>query len=325
MNILVTGGAGYIGSILTEELVADGHKVVVYDNLVMGHRAAVHPAAAFVEADIADTDVLTRTLSEHSIEAVMHLAAYTSVGESVANPKKYIQNNYVASVSLLDAMVASGVKRIVFSSTAAVYGEPKKLPLTEEDETSPINTYGESKIAVEKALWNYHKNHDLRFVALRYFNVGGASLDNGEWHNPETHLIPDILNTARGKDEILEIYGNDYPTPDGTCIRDYIHVQDLAKAHILALKALENFSGVYNLGTGIGNSVNEVIEAARRIIGAPIPVKFIERRPGDPAVLTASAEKIKRELGWEPQEDNLDKIIGSYWLWLQNNPNGYDE
>ncbi|CAN5583247.1 UDP-glucose 4-epimerase GalE [soil metagenome] len=254
----------------------------------------------------------------------MHLAAYTSVGESVANPEKYIQNNYVASVSLLDAMVEAGVTRIVFSSTAAVYGEPKRLPLTEEDETSPINTYGESKLAVEKALWEYRENHGLRFVALRYFNVGGASLENGEWHNPETHLIPDILNTARGKDEILEIYGNDYPTPDGTCIRDYIHVQDLAKAHILALQSLESFSGVYNLGTGIGNSVNEVIEAARRITGQAIPVKFIERRPGDPAVLTASAEKIKRELGWEPQEDNLDKILGSYWLWLKNNPNGYD-
>ncbi|MBK7394391.1 MAG: UDP-glucose 4-epimerase GalE [Chloracidobacterium sp.] len=325
MNILVTGGAGYIGSILTEELVANGHTVVVYDNLVMGHRAAVHSKAAFVEADIADTGVLTRTLKEHSIEAVMHLAAYTSVGESVANPEKYIQNNYVASVSLLDAMVEAGVTRIVFSSTAAVYGEPKKLPLTEEDETSPINTYGESKLAVEKALWKYNENHGLRFVALRYFNVGGASLHNGEWHDPETHLIPDILNTARGKDEILEIYGNDYPTPDGTCVRDYIHVKDLANAHILALNALDDFSGVYNLGTGIGNSVREVIEAARRITGAPIPVKFIERRPGDPAVLTASAEKIKRELGWKPQDDNLDKILGSYWLWLQNNPNGYDD
>ncbi|MEP6789673.1 MAG: UDP-glucose 4-epimerase GalE, partial [Acidobacteriota bacterium] len=289
MNILVTGGAGYIGSILTEELVVQGHEVVVYDNLVMGHRSAVHPDAVFVEADIADTDVLTRTLKDHSVEAVMHLAAFTSVGESVAHPEKYIQNNYVASVSLLDAMVGSGVKRIVFSSTAAVYGEPKKVPLTEEDETSPINTYGESKLAVEKALWNHHKNHGLRFVTLRYFNVGGASIKNGEWHNPETHLIPDILNTARGKDQILEIYGNDYPTPDGTCIRDYIHVQDLAKAHILALKNLDSFSGVYNLGTGIGNSVNEVIEVARRVTGQPIPVKFIERRPGDPAILTASA------------------------------------
>ena len=324
MKILVTGGAGYIGSILTEELVVQGHKVVVYDNLVMGHRAAVHPAAVFVEADIADTEVLTKTLRSHSVEAVMHLAAFTSVGESVENPEKYIQNNYRASVSLLDAMVESGVTRIVFSSTAAVYGEPKNLPLTEEDETSPINTYGESKLAVEKALWKYSETHDLKFVALRYFNVGGASLDNGEWHDPETHLIPDILNTARGKDKIHKIYGNDYPTPDGTCVRDYILVQELAKAHILALKSLETCSGVYNLGTGIGNSVNEVIEAARRITRKPIPVRFIERRPGDPGVLTASAEKIKRELGWEPQRNNLDKILSSYWMWLQNNPNGYD-
>ena len=325
MNILVTGGAGYIGSILTEELISEGHQVVVYDNLVMGHKEAVHPKAKFVQADIANKEVVISVLQENSIEAVMHLAAFASVGESVANPDKYRQNNYLASVSLLEAMIETRVKKIVFSSTAAVYGEPKKLPLTEEDETLPINPYGESKLAVEKALQDFQQKHDLRFVALRYFNVGGASENNGEWHNPETHLIPDILNTARGKDEVLEIYGNDYPTSDGTCVRDYIHVQDLAKAHIIALKALETGCGIYNLGTGVGNSVNEVIETARRVTGKPIPVKFIERRPGDPAILTASADKIRCELGWQPEKQSLDEIVGSAWRWLQKNPNGYLE
>lgn len=325
MNILVTGGAGYIGSILTEKLINEGHTVVVYDNLSMGHRKAVHPQAAFIEADIADRSFLSQTLKENSIEAVMHLAAFASVGESVLKPEKYIQNNYVASVSLLDSMIDADVKRIVFSSTAAVYGEPKNLPLTEEDETLPINPYGESKLAVEKELQEYSRKFDLRFVALRYFNVAGASENYGEWHKPETHLIPDILNTARGKDEVLEIFGNDYPTKDGTCIRDFIHVHDLAKAHILALKSLVNGCGIYNIGTGNGNSVNEVIESARRVTGKEIPVKFIERRPGDPAILTASSEKIKRELGWKPENERLDDIIESAWLWLLNHPNGYDE
>lgn len=325
MKILVTGGAGYIGSVLTEELIGEGHSVVVYDNLSMGHKKAVHPEAVFVEADIADRDVLSRTLKEHSIEAVMHLAAFASVGESVLKPEKYIQNNYVASVTLLDSMLEAGVKRIVFSSTAAVYGEPKNIPLTEEDETLPINPYGESKLAVEKALRDYNKKFDLRFVALRYFNVGGASENNGEWHKPETHLIPDILNTARGKDEVLEIFGNDYPTPDGTCIRDFIHVQDLAKAHILALESLENGCSVYNLGTGNGTSVNEVIETARRLTGKEIPVKFTERRAGDPAILTASSERIQRELGWKPAKESMEQIIESAWQWLRNNPNGYDD
>lgn len=325
MHILVTGGAGYIGSILTEELIKDGHPVVVCDNLSTGHRKAVHPDAAFIEADIANRDLITSILKDHSIEAVIHLAAFSSVEESVKNPEKYIQNNYIASVFLLDAMIEADVKRIVFSSTAAVYGEPKNVPLTEEDETLPINAYGESKLAVENTLKDYGRKHDLRFVALRYFNVGGAGENYGEWHEPETHLIPIILNTAMGTNDTLEIYGNDYPTRDGTCIRDFIHVHDLAKAHMLALHSLEQRSSIYNLGTGVGNSVNEVIEAAKRVTGKEIPVKFIERRAGDPAVLTASSEKIRRELGWKPEKESLDVIIESAWRWLQTHPNGYSE
>ncbi|MBX7174445.1 MAG: UDP-glucose 4-epimerase GalE [Pyrinomonadaceae bacterium] len=322
MNILVTGGAGYIGSILTEELIRQNHKVVVCDNLSMGHREAVHPNAKFVHDDIANKEVIKQILQNDSIDAVMHLAAFASVGESMEKPEKYRQNNYLASVSLLEAMIESNVKKIVFSSTAAVYGEPKKLPLTEEDETLPINPYGESKLGVEKALQEFQQKYDLRFVALRYFNVGGASEINGEWHEPETHLIPDILNTARGKNKVLKLHGNDYPTPDGTCIRDYIHVLDLAKAHILVLKVLETGCGIYNLGTGVGNSVNEVVETARMVTGKPIPVQFIERRPGDPLILTASSEKIKNELGWQPQH-NLEEILDSAWKWIQNHPNGY--
>lgn len=323
MHILVTGAAGYIGSILTEKLIANGHGVVVCDDLSTGHRRAVPPEAVFVEADIADRASITNILREHSIGAVMHLAAFSLVEESVRNREKYIQNNYTSSVALLDAMIETGVRDLVFSSTAAVYGEPEKIPLTEDAETRPMSPYGESKLAVERALQEYSSKSDLRFAALRYFNVAGASENYGEWHEPETHLIPRLLKAAIDPSEPIEIYGNDYPTPDGTCIRDYIHVEDVAEAHILALNSLENGSGIYNLGTGSGYSVNEVLKAARRVTGSEIPWKLVDRRDGDPAILTASADKIKRNLGWESKRGNIDVMIGSAWRWLQNNPRGY--
>ncbi len=323
MRILVTGGAGYIGSVLTEELVAYGHNVVVCDDLSTGHRSAVSPAVVFVEGNIGDRDLVVGVLREHSIEAVMHLAAFSRVEESVKAPEKYVENNYRSSVALFEAMIETGVAKVVFSSTAAVYGEPEKAVLTEDDETRPINPYGESKLAVEKALHEYNRKFDFRFVALRYFNVAGASKNYGEWHRPETHLIPRILHAANGKEDIIEIYGNDYPTRDGTCIRDYIHVQDLAAAHILALNALGAGSAIYNLGSGSGYSVNEVVETARRVTGCEIPVQFAGRRVGDPAILTASSEKIVRDLGWRPHKGSLDAIIESAWRWLRDHPNGY--
>lgn len=324
MKILVTGGAGYIGSTVTEELLKDGHEVVVYDNLAKGHREAIDPAAIFVRADLMDGATLRATLSEHSIDGVIHMAADSLVGESSVEPAKYFRNNVIAGLALLDAMRDGGVKYLVFSSTAATYGEPEKQPIEEGDPTNPTNPYGESKLAFERAMRWYDSAYGLRYASLRYFNAAGASSRCGESHDPETHLIPILLQTAIGQRAEVEIYGQDYPTRDGTCIRDYIHVIDLARAHILALNVLDQGSRIYNLGCGgDGYSVSQVIDVAREVTGKDIPVRIGPRRPGDPAVLIASSEKIKRELGWRPQYQDLRLIVESAWRWLLAHPDGY--
>lgn len=319
MRVLVTGGAGYIGSVVTEELVKDGHEVVVYDNLSKGHRGAVVEGAAFVEGDLLDADKLRQTLNDNHTGAVIHMAAFSLVGESVEKPAKYYQNNVVAGLVLLDAMHDCGVSRIVFSSTAATYGEPEKQPIVESDPTNPTNPYGESKLTFERAMHWYEKAYGLRYASLRYFNAAGASEKCGEDHDPETHIIPITLQAATGQRPHVEIFGDDYPTPDGTCIRDYIHVIDLARAHILALDVLSERSAIYNLGCGgDGYSVRDVIETARRVTGKEIPVRMGPRRAGDPAVLIASSDKIKSELGWQPQFQDLGLIIESAWRWMSN-------
>ena len=324
MRVLVTGGAGYIGSVVTEQLVNDGHNVVVYDNLSKGHRGAVVDGADFVEGDLFEGDKLRQTLGDNRIDAVIHMAASSLVGESVEKPAKYYQNNVVAGLVLLDAMNESGVRRIVFSSTAATYGEPEAQPIFESAPTNPTNTYGETKLAFERAMNWYEKAHGLRYASLRYFNAAGASEKCGEDHDPETHIIPITLQAAAGKRAHVEIFGEDYPTPDGTCIRDYIHVIDLARAHILALDVLSERSAIYNLGCGgDGYSVRDVIDTARRVTEKEIPVRMGQRRAGDPAVLIASSDKIKGELGWQPQFQDLGVIIESAWRWMQAHPDGY--
>jgi UDP-glucose 4-epimerase len=326
MRVLVTGGAGYIGSVVTEELIKAGHQAVVYDSLYKGHRKAIVPAAKFVHADLVETAKVCDTLSEYKIEAVIHLAADSLVGESVENPAKYYRNNVIAGLALLDAMRECKIKRLVFSSTAATYGEPEKQPIEESDPTVPTNTYGETKLAFERALPWYEKAYGIRYASLRYFNAAGATEHCGEHHNPETHLIPIVLQAASGERPHVEIFGDDYPTRDGTCVRDYIHVVDLARAHILALGNLNERSSIYNLGCGgEGYSVKEVIDAAQEVTGRDIPVRISARRPGDPAVLIASSEKIKRELDWAPEKQNLKDIIESAWRWKLKNPDGYEE
>jgi UDP-glucose 4-epimerase len=324
MKILVTGGAGYIGSVVTEELIKDGHDVVVYDSLYKGHRRAIAPGAQFVQADLADSATLGSTLQGNGIEAVIHMAADSLVGESCENPSKYYRNNLLNGLNLLDAMRESAVQRIVFSSTAATYGEPEEQPITEDASNAPTNPYGETKLAFEQALRWYDKAFGLRFVSLRYFNAAGASERFGEDHDPESHLIPIALQAATGKRDAVEVYGNDYPTPDGTCVRDYIHVIDLARAHILALGVVDTGSCIYNLGCGgDGYSVNQVLDAAREVTGAAIPARIGPRRAGDPAVLIAASDKIKKELGWNPEFQDLRVIIDSAWRWLQKHPHGY--
>jgi UDP-glucose 4-epimerase len=323
---MVTGGAGYIGSVVTEELVRDGHNVVVYDKLQKGHRQAVVAPAVFVHADLADKANLQETLSAHRIEAVIHMAADSLVGESCAQPAKYYRTNVVAGLNLLDAMRETDVGYLVFSSTAATYGEPEKQPIEETDPNRPTNPYGESKLAFERALRWYDEAYGFRYASLRYFNAAGASEKCGEDHDPESHLIPIALQAAAGMRESVEVYGNDYPTADGTCVRDYIHVIDLARAHILALGALDEGSRIYNLGCGgRGYSVNEVLAAAREVTGKDIQASVAARRAGDPSVLIASSEKIKRELGWKPQLQDLRIIIESAWRWMQAHPRGYDD
>jgi UDP-glucose 4-epimerase len=326
MKILVTGGAGYIGSVVTEELIKAGHEPVVYDNLSYGHRAAVQSPAEFVAADLLDGETLRRVLREHAIEAVMHMAAYALVGESVTHPARYYQNNLVAGLSLLDAMNECGVGRLVFSSTCATYGEPEKVPIEEGFPNHPTNPYGESKLAFERALRWYEGAYGLRYAALRYFNAAGATARCGEWHSPETHLIPLVLQAASGAREHVQIFGEDYPTRDGTCVRDYIHIVDLARAHILALGILGERSAIYNLGCGgDGYTVREVIDTAREVTGREIAVGVAPRRAGDPAVLIASSEKIRSELGWQPEFQDLQVIIQSAWDWLVEHPKGYEE
>jgi UDP-glucose 4-epimerase len=318
MKVLVTGGAGYIGSVVVEELIGSGHEVVVFDNLSKGHREAVHPEAEFVLGDLHDGELLKNTMADNGVEAVIHMAASSLVGESVQFPEKYFDNNVVAGKSLLQAMTGANVRKIVFSSTAAVYGEPEKQPIEESDRLQPTNPYGETKLEFEKELELFRQGHGLNYVSLRYFNAAGASKNCGEMHDPETHLIPLVLKAAIGQISHIDVFGDDYTTRDGTCVRDYIHVIDLARAHILALGILDENSEVFNLGCGgAGYTVLEVINAAREVTGIDIPYKVGPRRPGDPAVLIASSQKIKNELQWEPEYQDLHVIIESAWTWLR--------
>ena len=323
MKILVVGGAGYIGSICTEALLDEGHAVAVLDNLTEGHRRAVDARAEFIEGDLADQPAVEAAISASRPDAIMHFAASALVGESMQNPSKYFRNNIANGLNLLDAMVAAGVKRIVFSSTCAIFGPPERLPIDENLPTRPINPYGESKLAFERILRWYDEIHGVKCVSLRYFNAAGASARFGEDHRVETHLIPNVLKVALGQKPRVEVYGTDYETPDGTCVRDYIHILDLAKAHILALDSPK--SEYYNLGTGGGSSVREVIDAARKVTGEKIEVVERPRRPGDPPRLIAASEKIKRELGWEPRFQSLDAILESAWKWHQKFPRGYED
>ena len=327
MKVLVLGGAGYIGSHTVKALCEENIDVVVADNLVTGHIEAVDSRAKFYKGDIRDINFLDDLFSKEKIDAVIHFAAYSLVGESVTDPLKYYDNNLCGTKVLLESMVKNNVDKIVFSSTAATYGEPENIPILESDRTEPTNPYGETKLSMEKMFKWTANAHGLRFVSLRYFNACGADESGkiGEAHNPETHLIPIILQVPNGQREFVSIFGNDYPTKDGTCIRDYIHVTDLAQAHILAVKYLMNGgnSDIFNLGNGVGFSVREVIETARKVTGHPLPVKDVERRAGDPAQLIASSEKAKKVLGWKPEHDSLEEIIASAWNWHKNHPNGY--
>jgi UDP-glucose 4-epimerase len=323
MKILVVGGAGYIGSICVELLLDDGHEVAVFDNLTEGHRRAVDDRAAFIEGDLSDRKKIEVALSSTRPEAVMHFAANALVGESMRDPSKYFRNNVASGLNLLDAMVATGVQRLVFSSTCAIFGLPERVPIDETLPPRPINPYGESKLAFEKILRWYDQIHGLRFVSLRYFNAAGASANFGEDHRVETHLIPNVLKVALGQKPRVEIYGTDYETPDGTCVRDYIHILDLAQAHILAFDSPK--SEFYNLGTGGGSSVREVIDAARKVTGAKIETVERPRRPGDPPRLIAASEKIERDLGWQPRFQSLEAILESAWNWHQKFPHGYGD
>jgi UDP-glucose 4-epimerase len=323
MKILVVGGAGYIGSVCTELLLDEGHTVGIFDNLCEGHRGAVDPRAKFFEGDLSNAEEIRSALAELKPDSVMHFAASALVAESMRHPSKYFRNNVANGLNLLDAMVTTGIKLLVFSSTCAVFGLPERVPIEESAPTRPINPYGESKLAFEKILRWYDQIHGLRFVSLRYFNAAGASEKFGEDHRIETHLIPNVLKVALGQKRQVEIFGTDYETPDGTCIRDYIHIVDLARAHILALHSSKSES--YNLGTGGGSSVREVIEAAQKVTGRKIDIIEKARRPGDPPRLIASSEKIKRELGWKPQFQNLEALVESAWKWHQKFPGGYSD
>src|SRR6266480_7239687 len=323
MKILVVGGAGYIGSICAEVLLDQKHKVAIFDNLSEGHRRAVDPRAEFIEGDLADRNMTAETLARLRPEAVMHFAANALVGESMQNPSKYFRNNIANGLNLLDAMISAGVEKIIFSSTCAIFGPPERVPIDETMTPRPINPYGESKLAFEKILRWYGEIHGLKFVSLRYFNAAGASAKFGEDHRVETHLIPNVLKVALGEKRNVEIFGTDYETPDGTCVRDYIHILDLARAHILALNSTK--SDFYNLGTGGGASVREVIDSCRKVTGRKIDIVEKPRRPGDPPRLIASSKKIKRELDWKPQFQSLDAIIESAWKWHQKFPNGYGD
>ncbi|MCD4735993.1 MAG: UDP-glucose 4-epimerase GalE [Bacteroidales bacterium] len=326
MKILVTGGAGYIGSITSELLLKERYEVVVVDNLQEGHRGALLPAVTFYEGDYGDSNILGRIFSEHRIDAVFHFAGETTIEFSMTDPAKYFDNNLVKGITLLDTMRKFGCLRFIFSSTAATFGEPEYVPIDEAHPRIPINSYGESKLMFEKVLDWYHKAYGLKFMAFRYFNAAGTSKLLGEDHRHESHLIPLVLQVVLEKRENVSIFGTDYPTKDGTCIRDYIHVIDLAQAHILGLGHLDDVGcRLYNLGNGEGYSVKEVIEAARKITGHSIPALSAPRRSGDPARLVASSERIRAELGWTPQYADLDTIIESAWQWHKSHPAGYDD
>ncbi len=329
MAVLVLGGAGYIGSHTVHELIDDGRDVVVIDNLLTGFAQAVHPNARFYEADIRDRAALDAIFERERIEGVIHFAASSQVGESMTDPLKYWENNVSGTIVLLRAMVEHGIDKIVFSSTAATYGEPESVPIMESDRTEPTNCYGDTKLTMEKIMGWVGLAHGLRSVALRYFNAAGAheSGEIGEAHGPETHLIPLILQVPNGQRESIGVFGTDYPTKDGTCIRDYIHVSDLARAHIQAIDYLiaGGQSDVFNLGSGQGFSVNEMIAVARRVTGHPIPVEVSPRRAGDPAQLIASSEKARRILGWSPELDDVEAIVSSAWKWHRGHPNGYED
>lgn len=327
MTILVTGGAGFIGSIVVEQLAEAGEQVVVYDNLYQGHREAVHPKATLVVGGLADPAKLAQTMAEYRPTAVMHFASYTLVGESMAQPFMYLGDNVTNGLNLLRAATEAGVKHFILSSTANLFDDPEQMPISEKERIVPGSPYGESKFILERFLYWLDRTMDLRYTALRYFNAAGASPTYGEDHDPETHIIPLILWVAQGKRNKFTIFGRDYPTPDGTCVRDYIHVLDLAQAHILALQALQagGPSRKYNLGNGQGFSILQVLEVARRITGHPIPAEYGPRRPGDPATLIASSEAIKQELGWQPQHSDLEQIVGDAWRWFQRHPEGYKE
>ena len=323
MKIIVTGGAGYIGSICSEELLNAGHEIVIFDNLTEGHRSAVDPRAKFIQGDLADRDFIFKTMLLEKPSAVVHFAANALVGESMVNPSKYYRNNVCNGINLLDAMVDAGVKKIVFSSTCATYGIPEKIPMDERLPQKPINPYGHSKLMFEQILKWYDQIHGLVYVNLRYFNAAGASERFGEDHRIESHLIPNIIKVALGQKENVEVFGDKYPTPDGTCIRDFIHIKDLAAAHMLALK--RETSNYYNLGTGEGYSVRQVIEAVEKVSGKKLPIVIKDNRPGDPPRLVAGANKAHTELGWNPQLNRILPIVESAWAWHVKNPNGYGD
>jgi UDP-glucose 4-epimerase len=323
MKVLVTGGAGYIGSVTTELLLDEGHKVVVFDNLERGHRAAVDKRASFIKGDLREKRDIFAAMKKIRPDAVMHFAAYALVPESMAKPEIYFRNNVVGGVNLAEAMWTVGVRKIVFSSTCATYGQPQRVPITEKETQKPENPYGESKLMFEKTLEWYRQLHDMQPVFLRYFNACGATVKFGEDHDPETHIIPLVLQVALGKRDKIMICGDDYDTPDGTCIRDYIHIVDLAQAHILALTS--DVTGAFNLGTGTGNSVKQVVETARKITGHKIPAKIGPRRPGDPPRLVAAAGKAHGILKWKPRFANLESIVQSAWNWHKSHPNGYSK
>lgn len=324
MRLLVTGGAGYIGSVVADRLVQDGHSVTVLDNLSMGWREAVPAAAEFVQGDTGDGATLDAIFSSRRFDGVLHFAAFIEAGESVQVPEKYFDNNSLRTLTLLRAMLKHGVGRLVFSSTAAVYGEPQSIPIVEEHPLVPTNPYGESKLMVEQMLCWLHRAHQLRYASLRYFNAAGATADRGEAHRSESHLIPLVLQVALGQRDAISIFGTDYATRDGTCLRDYIHIDDLASAHLLALDGLEQHPRlIFNLGSGTGFSVREIIAIARKITGHAIPVVERPRRPGDPAVLIASSDKITQMLGWQRQYSDVESIVGSAWDWHRSHPQGY--
>jgi UDP-glucose 4-epimerase len=325
MKILVTGGAGYIGSVTTAELIAAGHQAVVIDNFYQGHAEAVHPAATFVELDLADRDGLARLFAAHpDIDGIMHFASYTLVGESMQKPLLYLRDNLVNAANLLEAATAAGVRRFILSSTANLFEEPEKMPIEADNTIVPGSPYGESKFFIERMLHWFERIYGMKHVCLRYFNASGDTPERGEDHDPETHLIPLVLQVPLGQREHVMVYGDDYDTRDGTCVRDFVHVVDLAQAHILAMEALDDIgSRKYNLGNGSGFSVMEVIETARKVTGHPIPHVVGPRRPGDPATLVASSESIRRELGWSPRYPDLETILRSAWEWHSAHPHGY--